>query len=282
MEDQKYITSVHGVKIPFLIYGTAWKKNYTAFMVEKAIEEGFLGIDTAAQPKHYNEAQVGVALNNLKEKGFPRESIYLQTKFTPLSGQDPNLIPYDKNLPIEVQIFQSFESSLKNLQTTYVDTLILHSPIEPYPVLLRAWKAMESIQEKKGALQLGLSNCYDLELLKQLCKDVSIKPAVIQNRFYEETNYDKELREWCDKNDIIYQSFWTLTANPHILASDTVESIAKTHSKTPSQILFRYLNQSGVAPLTGTTSKTHMKEDLSILDFELSSTDLEKISDLLN
>ncbi len=148
--------------------------------------------------------------------------------------------------------------------------------------MLRAWKAMESIQEAKGALQLGISNCYDLDFLKQLCKDVSIKPAVVQNRFYQETNYDKELRAWCAQNDIIYQSFWTITANPHILSSDTVEGIAQTHSRTPAQVLFRYLNQSGVTPLTGTTSKTHMRQDLSILDFELSPLELEKITTLLS
>ena len=282
MEDTSYITSINGVKVPYLIYGTAWKKNYTAFMVEKAVQEGFLGIDTAAQPKHYNEAEVGIALNNLKEQGIKRESLYLQTKFTPLSGQDPSSIPYDKNLPIEVQIFQSFENSKKNLQTSYVDTLILHSPIDPYPVMLRAWKAMESIQKAKGALQLGISNCYDLNFLKQLCKDVSIKPAIVQNRFYQETNYDKELREWSVQNNIIYQSFWTITANPHILSSDTVEEIAQTHNRTPAQILFRYLNQSGVTPLTGTTSQNHMREDLSILDFEISSIELENITTLLS
>jgi len=282
MEDKKYITSAYGVKIPFLIYGTAWKKNYTGFMVEKAVLEGFAGIDTAAQPKHYNEAQVGEALAKLQEQGIKRESLYLQTKFTPLSGQDPNLIPYDKNLPIEVQIFQSFENSKKNLQTSYVDTLILHSPIDPYPVMLRAWKAMESIQEAKGALQLGISNCYDLELLKQLYADATIKPAVVQNRFYKESNYDKELREWCVQNNIIYQSFWTLTANPHILGHESMTSIAQTHNRTPEQILFRYLNQSGVTPLTGTTSKTHIQEDLKILEFELSSDELNSISDLLD
>jgi len=281
MNNKQHITSSFGVKVPFLIYGTAWKKEYTAFMVEKAILEGFRGIDTALQPKHYDEKQVGDALNKLKEQGINREDLYLQTKFTPLAGQDKNNIPYDKNVPIEVQIFQSFETSKKNLQTSYLDTLILHSPIEPYDLFLRAWKAMESIYEAKGVLQLGISNCYDLELLKRLYNDVNIKPAIVQNRFHKESAYDVKIRAWCDENNIIYQSFWTITANAHILNSDTLTDIAQSKQKTPAQILFRYLNQKGIVPLTGTTSKTHIQEDLSILEFELQDEELSLIDKLL-
>ena len=42
-----------GVQMPRLIYGTAWKKEATTGLVVKAILNGFRGIDTACQPKHY-------------------------------------------------------------------------------------------------------------------------------------------------------------------------------------------------------------------------------------
>ena len=87
-------------QIPSLIYGTAWKKEHTAALVIEAIHQGFLGIDTACQPKHYQEAGIGKALAELKKEGIKREKLYIQTKFTPLSGQDPNNIPYDKNLSL--------------------------------------------------------------------------------------------------------------------------------------------------------------------------------------
>ena len=128
MEDQKWLTTVAGVKMPRFIYGTAWKKEHTADLVVKAIQSGFKGIDTACQPKHYDESLVGAALHRLKDHGIERETLFLQTKFTPLSGQDPNQVPYDKNSPIDSQVVQSFETSKKNLQTHYVDSLILHSP----------------------------------------------------------------------------------------------------------------------------------------------------------
>jgi diketogulonate reductase-like aldo/keto reductase len=281
MVDHKWITTSAGVKMPRIIYGTAWKKDRTADLVVQAIQAGFRGIDTACQPKHYDEALVGAALERLKGHGIEREAVFLQTKFTPLSGQDPRQVPYDKNSPVELQVAQSFETSQKNLQTDYVDSLVLHAPMAPHALLMKVWRAMEEIQKTGGARQLGISNCYDTEVIQSLYADADVKPAVVQNRFYQETGYDAELRHWCSRIGVIYQSFWTLTANPHILASTTVRTIAQTYKKTEAQIFFRYLSQSGIVPLTGTSSEQHMREDLSIFDFELTSEDLKKVSLLL-
>ena len=282
MVDQKWLTTSAGVKMPRIIYGTAWKKDRTEDLVVKAIQAGFKGIDTACQPKHYNEPLVGTALQRLKDHGIEREALFLQTKFTPLSGQDPRQVPYDQNSPVALQISQSFETSQKNLQTEYIDSLVLHSPMAPHTLLMTAWSAMEKIYKTGGARQLGISNCYHTEVIRSLYADADVKPAVVQNRFYQETGYDANLRHWCSNHGVIYQSFWTLTANPHILASNAVRTIAKTYQKTEAQIFFRYLSHSGIVPLTGTTSEQHMKEDLGIFDFELSPEDLKNVSLLLN
>jgi len=282
MLHQKWLTTSAGVKMPRIIYGTAWKKDRTADLVVKAIQTGFRGIDTACQPKHYNEPQIGTALQRLKDYGIEREDLFLQTKFTPLSGQDPRQVPYEKNAPVELQIAQSFETSKNNLQTEYVDSLVLHSPMAPHSLLMKAWNAMEKIQKTGGARQLGISNCYDTDVIRSLYADADVKPAIIQNRFYQETGYDADLRHWCSDHEVIYQSFWTLTANPHILASNTIRTIAWKYKKTEAQIFFRYLSLSGIVPLTGTTSEQHMREDLGIFDFELSSEYLYNVSLLLN
>jgi diketogulonate reductase-like aldo/keto reductase len=278
MAEQEWVTTAAGVRMPKLLYGTAWKKERTADLVVQAVQSGFRGIDTACQPKHYNEPLVGEALRSLKDQGVERDTLFLQTKFTPLAGQDPRQLPYDKDSPIESQITQSFEVSRNNLRTQYIDSLVLHSPLEPHGLLMRAWGAMETIQESGGALQLGISNCYDIEVMKQLYADATIKPAVVQNRFYAETGYDADLRNWCSDHGVIYQSFWTLTANPHLLASRMVQTIAQKHKKTAPQIFFRYLSQIGIVPLTGTCSAQHMREDLSIFDFELSAEDVTHLS----
>lgn len=279
---ESWLTTSADVKMPRIIYGTAWKKERTADLVVKAIQAGFRGIDTACQPRHYNEPQVGTAIYTLRDHGIEREALFLQTKFTPISGQDPRQLPYDRNSPVEVQVAQSFATSKKNLQTDYVDSLILHSPMAPHTLLMKAWNAMEKIQKAGGARQLGISNCYDIEVIRSLYTDADVKPAVIQNRFYQDTGFDVNLRQWCADHGIIYQGFWILTANPHILASNTVRIIARKYKKTEAQIFFRYLSHFKIVPLTGTSSETHMKEDLGIFDFELSSEDLKDVGLLLN
>lgn len=275
------ITSAYGVRMPHIIYGTAWKKEQTAVWVEQALEMGFRGIDTACQPKHYFEPGVGIALSDSFKRGLSREQIYLQTKFTPLSGQDPLQLPYDAQATLPEQVAQSFQTSLKNLQTDYLDCLVLHSPLTDREQLLQVWQAMEHIVQTGGAKQLGISNCYDPEVLQFLYDAAAIKPAVIQNRFYADTGYDREIRDICKQQNIIYQSFWTLTANPQILTADYIQNLADQYNRTPEQIFFRYLTQIGIVPLTGTTSTQHMREDLAIIEFELTPEECVEIDGLL-
>lgn len=265
---------------PRIIYGTAWKKGDTARLVGAALREGFRGIDTACQPKHYDEAGVGAGIT-AGRGGLTRAELYLQSKFTPLSGQDPARIPYDPGAAPPEQVAQSFAASLLNLRTSYLDCLILHSPLASRRETLQVWRAMESLIDAGGVHSLGISNCYRLDDLEALCDSARIKPRVVQNRFYAETGYDRELRDYCRGARIIYQSFWTLSANPRLLAHPAITGLAKAYARTEAQILFRYLTQSGAVPLTGTRSEAHMREALGIFDFELSERELEAVDSLL-
>lgn len=56
--------------MPKLVYGTAWKKERTADLVYTALKAGFRGIDTAAQPKHYDEAGVGKGFRKAVSEGL--------------------------------------------------------------------------------------------------------------------------------------------------------------------------------------------------------------------
>jgi diketogulonate reductase-like aldo/keto reductase len=267
--------------MPRLLYGTAWKKERTEALVRLALRVGFRGIDTACQPKHYNEAGVSAAIAASLRDGLSRSELFIQTKFTPVTGQDPARIPYDRQAPLAEQVAQSFAVSLRNLQTDYLDSLVLHSSYPQIDQTLEVWRAMEGLVERGGVRTIGISNCYSLRTLRALYDASRIKPAVVQNRFYDETDYDVALRAFCREHGIVYQSFWTLTANPHLLADETVRLLSMKYSRTPAQILFRYLTQVGVVPLTGTTSETHMREDLAIFEFELTDTELRAITALL-
>jgi diketogulonate reductase-like aldo/keto reductase len=266
---------------PRIIYGTAWKKERTAQLVTAALRAGFRGIDTACQPKHYNEAGVGAGIGAWIAQGGTRAQLYLQTKFTPLSGQDPQRVPYDVNATLAEQVAQSFQASIRNFQTSHLDALVLHSPLPTTQQTFEAWRAMEAIVDAGGVTRLGISNCYDLATLDALWRSAHVRPAVVQNRFYASTNYDVPIRAFCRDHGIVYQSFWTLSANPHLLASAPITALARKYARTPAQILFRYLSQEDVVPLTGTTSPDHMREDLAIFEIALTDEEREAIAALL-
>jgi diketogulonate reductase-like aldo/keto reductase len=205
-------------RIPEILYGTAWKKDKTQTFVELAIRTGFRGIDTACQPKHYYEKDVGDALAKLyAENIITRQDIFLQTKFTSLRGQDPSNIPYDRTKPLIDQVKQSFQKSLENLQTEYLDSLVMHSPMDTIEESILVWKTFESFYKAGQVHYLGLSNTYNLRVLQAIYEAAEIKPSFLQNRFYRDTNFDVQIREFCHQHNIIYQSFWTLTANPDII-----------------------------------------------------------------
>ncbi|WP_245807921.1 aldo/keto reductase family protein [Crenothrix polyspora] len=267
--------------MPQIIYGTAWKQERTAALVEQAISLGFRGIDTGCQPKHYHEAGVGAGIAVCLNKGLERSELYLQTKFTSLNGQDPLRIPYDAKASLAEQVAQSFQASLKNLQTPYLDCLVLHSPMPNPQQTLAVWQAMTDIFHSGAARQLGISNCYKLQDLEALYHASEIKPAVLQNRFYADSQYDRGIRDFCRQHGIAYQSFWTLSANPHILADTLLQTLAKQYQRNAAQVLFRYLTQIGIVPLTGTASAKHMAEDLAIFEFELTGDECAALGALL-
>ena len=254
-------------KEPHLIYGTAWKKEDTAKYVESAVKTGFRFIDTACQPKHYNERGVGYGWTSAaRELGLTRSDMWLQTKFTSVDGQDKNNIPYDPDAPIEEQIKTSLHTSLRNLQTSYLDSWVMHSPMKNIDLTMQAWRVMEEAVDQGRVRQLGMSNCYSLEEFKMIYDKARIKPAVLQNRFYETSNFDTELRQFCKDKGIFYQSFWTLTANRKALGTHQAKEMAEAHHLTPQTYMYAFLMSLGyITPLSGTTSSIHMAQDVELM-----------------
>ena len=266
--------------MPPILYGTAWKKEATAGFVEQALRLGFRGIDTACQPKHYDEAGVGAGIAACIGSVLTREQLYLQSKFTSFDGHDPQRVPYNPNAPIKTQVAASFAMSLHNLRTHYLDALVLHSPLPNFAQTLEVWQAMEHLVDQGVVRRIGVSNCYQLATLERLHRSARIKPGIVQNRFYADTNYDREIRAFCRDQGIVYQSFWTLTANPQVLAHRSLRALSEKYQRTPAQILFRVLTQFGIVPLTGTRSPTHMCEDLAIFEFELGDMECASVAAL--
>ena len=272
------LTAYNHVPLASFMYGTAWKKEATAQLVQLAVASGFRAIDTANQLIHYQEALVGEALQALEKQGIRRDSLFVQTKFTPANGQD-HRTPYDVSADLTTQVRQSFDSSLSHLHTDYVDSYVLHGPYSRWGLGKadwEVWAAMEGLYQSGRTKMIGISNVTGGQLT-ELCQQANHKPMVVQNRCYAALGWDKEVREICRAQGIIYQGFSLLTANREVLADPEVRTIAKRLETGPAQIMFRFAMQIGMLPLTGTTSQQHMKEDLQAEQLVLSTEDIQRI-----
>jgi diketogulonate reductase-like aldo/keto reductase len=274
--------SIDGVPVPCFLYGTAWKEQETQRLTELALHQGFRGIDTANQRRHYDEAAVGRGIAaSIKEGLLSRDDLFLQTKFTLRQGQDRRL-PYDPQAPIAVQVEQSFASSLEHLGVEVIDSYLLHGPCQQVGLTSadwQAWRAMEAIQESGRARLLGVSN-VNSEQLQALCQQAQIRPRFVQNRCYAERGWDRDVRMFCGANGLTYQGFSLLTANRKLLVHPELSQIAKGHGRTVSQIIFRFALEVGMVPLTGTTDVGHMRADLEIFEFRLDPKEVEQIERL--
>ncbi|HRI40032.1 MAG TPA: aldo/keto reductase, partial [Nitrospira sp.] len=189
------LTTYNHLSIPSFMYGTAWKKDATTGLVLQAVEAGFTAIDTANQLVHYDEARVGEALLQLATQGITRDKLFLQTKFTPVNGQDHRL-PYDARATITMQVQQSFASSLVHLHTDYLDSYVLHGPYSRRGLGAEDWEvwaAIESLYDAGKAKMIGVSN-VSADQLTLLCSRAKHKPMVVQNRCYAAFGWDQAVR----------------------------------------------------------------------------------------
>lgn len=277
----RYVTH-RGVRVPTLLYGTAWKEAQTETLTQQAIIAGFRGIDTANQRMHYYEAGVGEgARHAFAELGLERGDLFLQSKFTYLNSQDHRL-PYDPKTDYTTQVMQSIESSLAHLDTTYLDSYLLHGPSVNHGLSAadwEVWRALQTLQKAGSVKLIGVSN-VGFDQLKLLIDKTEIMPAFVQNRCFARTQWDVRIRELCQAHDIRYQGFSLLTANATELSRPEVHRIAERLSCSVPQVVFRFAMQRGMIPLTGTTSQRHMEEDLEVYDFELNDADMEMIENI--
>ena len=111
----EYIRLNNGVEMPVLGYGV-FKVNPAECerCVTDAISTGYRLIDTAQF--YANEEAVG---NAIRKSGIPREEFFLVTKIWLTNSGDR-------------RSQDSFEESLRRLQTEYVDLLLVHQPYGDY------------------------------------------------------------------------------------------------------------------------------------------------------
>ena len=268
--------------MPEFLYGTAWKEERTQALTELALRNGFRGIDTANQRRHYFEAGVGEGLAAAYRAGVvTRADLFLQTKFTYRDGQDHRL-PYDPSADLSTQVAQSMASSLEHLGTDHVDSYVLHGPASGRGWTeddAEVWAAMVKERAAGRTRLLGVSN-VSLRHLQQMVATRAEPPQFVQNRCFARSGWDRDVRAWCREGKIVYQGFSLLTANREVLQHPLVAAIAERERATPAQVVFRFARAVGMLPLTGTSDARHMQQDLASRDLSLAPDEVGAIESL--
>ncbi|KAK9774969.1 putative Aldo-keto reductase [Seiridium cardinale] len=287
----------HYEGIPAVIYGTAFKFDKSADLVLSALKAGFRGIDTAGSLHAYREKLVGDAISTAIADGIvQRHELWIQTKFSRFKeGRDPAVYPYDVSANTAVRVQQSIQSSMKNLRTTYLDSLIMHSPCPTIEETLATWEAMEAYVPSKVGI-LGISN-VDLATLSTLYEAAAVKPTIVQNLFtenmaaspnpdfpadlpYPVDRYDKGVRQFCAAHGIAYTPWGLLWGNPTLMEKlDVLEELASKVGITKQVACFgcmRSLAGPRISILCGTQQISRMNETLTgmaLIDEYLAGSD---------
>lgn len=166
------------------------------------------------------------------------------------------------------------EQSLKNLQTDYIDLLLLHWPFANY---YAAWRELERFYAEGKIRAIGVSNFEPSQLVDLIAYN-KIVPAVNQI----ETNlYCQRLteRKWLAKNDVAHMAYAPLGQGNRneMYAEPSVLALAEKYGKTPAQILLRYLTQMQVAVIPRSNKPEHICENVDIFNFMLTDEEMNEL-----
>ena len=254
-----YITLNNGVKMPQLGYGV-----YQVDPAEcercvlDAIETGYRLIDTAQA--YHNEEGVGEAL---RKCGVPREELFVVTKVWICNAG-------------EEKAYASILESLRKLQTSYIDLLLIHQPFGDY---YGTYRAMERAQREGKVRAIGVSNFFPDRLI-DLQAHVEIKPAVNQ---VEAHVFDQqvEAQRYMEKYGCHIMSWGPFAEGKNgFFTNPVLTEVGQKHGKSVAQVALRFLLQRGMILIPKTTHKERMAENRNIFDFELSAGEMERIAQL--
>jgi len=264
-----------GNKIPQIGLGTYQMRGPDCtHAVKVAIEQGYRHIDTASI--YQNEVDIAKALKELYAlKKITREELFITSKIGP-SEQG-----YDKAIT-------ACNSILKKLETPYLDLLIIHWPgvsgVAPSSaknaeVRVETWRALEDLKKEGKVKDIGVSN-FLIHHLEHLLKHSETKPVLNQFEIHPFC-FNKELIEYCAKNNIIVEAYSSLARNEDILTKNKyLEDLAKKYKKTIAQVALKWGLQNNFVILPKSKTERFISDNIHLFDFELNEDEVKKITAL--
>ena len=258
----KQIQLNNGITMPTLGFGVfqITDEKECEASVLTALKTGYRLIDTAAC--YGNERAVGKAI---KESGIDRSEVFISSK---VWIQDAG---YEKTKV-------SFEKTLQNLQTDYLDLYLIHMPYGDY---YGSWKAMEDLYEEGKIKAIGVCN-FETDRLVDLILNNKIVPAINQielHPFHQQTS----LREVMKKYEICPMA-WAPFAEGmhHIFTNETLQDIGKKYGKTPAQVILRWLLQEQIIAIPKSVHEERIQENFNVENFTLEKEDIAEIEKMDN
>lgn len=257
----------NGVNIPCIGFGTWQAPDGDAAIsaVKSALQLGYRHIDTAAG--YGNEKSVGIAV---KESGIPREEIFITSKLQNTAHG------YKDTL-------NAFDETMKNLDLDYLDLYLIHWP---NPIKYRdhwqdanagTWKAFEELYSSGRIKSIGVSNFHPHHI-EELMKTAAIAPMVNQIRLCPGDTQDNVV-SYCKDHNILLEAYSPLGTGL-IFTIPEMQALALKYGKTVAQICIRWSLQMGFLPLPKSVTQTRIHENADVFDFQLSTQDIQMISDL--
>ena len=226
--------------------------------VLSALKTGYRLIDTAAC--YGNEKAVGEAV---RESGIDRKDLFLTSK---VWIQDAG---YEKTL-------RSFEKTLENLNTDYLDLYLIHMPYGDYH---GSWRAMEELYRNGKIKAIGVCNFLP-DRLTDLILSHEIVPAVNQIELHPFCQ-QRTLRQIMARYGIVPMAWAPFAEGQNgIFSHPVLTEIGKQYGKTPAQVVLRWLRQEGVVAIPKSVHVERIAQNFAVDDFELSPADMVQIGAL--
>lgn len=247
--------------------------------IGSAYKLGYRQFDTAW--RYHNERQIAEAL---RENDIKREDVFITTKVN-ADALYRFKYWYGKHRFMNVRNFKSIREaileSFNNLQTDYIDLFLVHWP---WPMYLKMYKELTKLYHEGRIRAIGVCS-FTAGHLKSLADVSDVVPAVNQFEI-SPLNTQKPLIEFCRQTRIVPQAMSTFShfrsnePRKEILEHPALTQIAKAHDKSVAQIVLRWLVQQGIMVIPKTWEVKHLKENISLFDFELTSAEMAAIDSL--
>lgn len=226
--------------------------------VLNALNTGYRMIDTAAS--YGNEKAVG---NAIMKSGIAREEIFITSK---VWIQDAG---YSKTI-------KSFEKTLQNLQTDYLDLYLIHMPYGDYH---GSWKAMEELYLSGKIKVIGVCNFLE-DRLVDLILSHEIVPAINQIEMHPFCQQQK-LRTVMQQYDIKTMAWAPFAEGKNrIFTNQTLSEIGAKYGKSPAQVILRWLRQNAIITIPKSIQLERIQENFMVDNFELSAADISQIESM--